>query len=110
MEYTDVKSQIEYGLEKIDENRKIELSLKDFLYLHNLLAELVRFFHQPMHYETLEDVNKFLGDYKNEGAFQLLSDTLHKKFQYRDIFPKDIVEMIDNSEFQNPNPPYYYKP
>ena len=43
-EYTDVKSQIEYGLEKVDENRKIELSLKDFLYLHNLLAELVRFF------------------------------------------------------------------
>lgn len=110
MEYTDVKAQIEYGLEKIDENRKIELSLKDFLYLHNLLAELVRFFHQPMHYKTLEDVNKFLGDYKNEGAFQLLSGVLHDRFQYRDIFPKDIVEMIDKSEFQNPNPPYYYKP
>ena len=110
MEYTDVKSQVEYGLEKVDPNRKIEVSLKDFLYLQNVLGEFIRFFHQPMHYETLEDVNKFLGDYKNEGAFHLLSDVFYTKFQYRDVFPKDIVEMIDNSEFQNPNSPYYYKP
>lgn len=110
MEYTNLKSQVEYGLEKVDPNRKIEISLKDFIFLHNLLAELVRFFHQPMHYETIEDVNEFLGNYPNEGVFQLLSDVLNKKFQYRDIFPKDIVEMFDNSEFENPDKPYYYKP
>lgn len=110
MEYTDVKSQVEFGLEKIDPNRKIEVSLKDFLYLHNVLSEYIRFFHQPMHYETLEDVNKFLGDYKNEGHFHLVKEVFYNKFEYRDVFPKDIVEMIDNSEFENPNPPYYYKP
>ena len=55
-EYTDVESQVEYGLEKIDPNRKIEVSLKDFLYLHNVVSELIRFFHQPLHYQTLEDV------------------------------------------------------
>lgn len=43
-EYTDVESQVEYGLEKIDPNRKIEVSLRDFLYLHNTIAELVSFF------------------------------------------------------------------
>lgn len=110
MEYTDVQSQVEYGLEKVDPNRKIEVSLKDFLYLHNVLAELIRFFHQPVHYETLEDVNKFWGDDKNKAAFHLLSDVFYKKFHYRDIFPADIVNMIDNSEFEHPDPPYYYKP
>jgi hypothetical protein len=107
--YTDIKSQVEYGLEKIDPNRKIEVSLKDFLYLHNILSEYLRFFHQPKHYETLEDVNKFLGDYKNKGHFHLVGEVLHKKFQFRDVFPQDIIEMINNSEFENPQYPYYYK-
>ena len=107
--YTDIESQVEYGLEKIDPNRTIEVSLKDFLYMHNTIAELIRFFHQPMHYETLEDVEKFLGN-KNKGAFHLLSEIHYEKFQYRDIFPEDIKEMIDNSEFENPDFPYYYKP
>jgi hypothetical protein len=106
--HTDVESQVEYGLEKIDPNRKIEVSLKDFLYLHNVIYEFIRFFHQPLHYETLEDVEKFLGN-KKQGAFHLLSEIAYKKFYYQDIFPKDIVEMIDNSEFQHPNFPYYYK-
>ena len=107
--YTDVESQVEYGLEKIDPNRKIEISLKDFLYLHNVVGEFVRFFHQPMHYQSLEDVNTFLGS-KNRGAFHLLCEVYYKKFQYRDVFPKDIQEMIDNSEFEHPDFPYYYKP
>lgn len=105
-ENTDVKSQVEYGLEKIDPNRTIEVSLRDFLYLHNTIDQFVRFFHQPMHYETIEDVNKFLDD----GGFQLLSECLYKKFEYRLTFPEDIRDMIDNSEFENPIPPYYYKP
>jgi hypothetical protein len=107
--YTDVESQVEYGLEKIDPTRKIEVSLKDFLYMHNTIAEFVRFFHQPMHYETLEDVVKFIGNSKH-GAYHLLCEILYNKFQYQDVFPEDIKEMVDNSEFQNPNYPYYYKP
>ncbi len=107
--YTDIESQVEQGLEKIDPSRKIEVSLKDFLYLHNTIAEFIRFFHQPVHYKTLEGVEKFLGD-KDKGGFHLLSEILHKKFNYRDVFPKDIQEMIDNSEFEHPNHPYYYKP
>jgi hypothetical protein len=107
--YTDVESQVEYGLEKIDPNRKIEVSLKDFVFMHNTIAEFVRFFHQPTHYETLEDIEKFLGD-KDKGGFHLLCEILYKKFEYRKVLPKDIREMIDNSEFENPNYPYYYMP
>jgi hypothetical protein len=62
-----------------------------------------------MHYGTLEDVEKFLGN-KDRGGFHLLSEILYKKFNYRDICPKDIIEMIDNSELENPNYPYFYKP
>lgn len=106
--YTDVESQVEYGLEKIDPNRRIDVSLKDFLYLLNTIDEFVRFFHQPKHYESLEDVEKFMGN-KDKGAFHLLCE-VRSKFYYRDIMPKDIQEMIDNSEFENPESPYYYKP
>lgn len=106
--YTDVESQVEYGLEKIDSNRRIDVSLKDFLYLLNTIDEFVRFFHQPKHYESLEDVEKFMGN-KDKGAFHLLCE-VRSKFYYRDIMPKDIQEMIDNSEFENPESPYYYKP
>lgn len=105
--YTDVESQVEYGLEKIDPNRKIEVSLRDFLYLHKTIEEFVRFFHQPLHYQSLNDVEKFLGN-KDQGAFHLLCE-VRRKFYYREVFPKDIQEMIDNSELENPNYPYYYK-
>ncbi len=107
--YTDIEAQVEYGLENIDPNRKIEVSLKDFLYLHKTIDEFVRFFHQPMHYETLEDVEKFLGN-KDKGAFHLLCEILYKKFYYQDVLPEDIKEMIENSKFQNPDYPYYYNP
>ncbi len=107
--YTDIESQVEYDLEKIEPNRKIEVSLKDFLYLHNTIAEFIRFFHQPMHYKTLEDIEKFLGK-KDRGGFHLLSEIFYKRFNYRDVFPKDIQEMIDNSEFEHPDHPYYYEP
>ena len=105
--YTDVESQVGYGLEKIDPNRKIEVSLKDFLYLQNTIEEFVRFFHQPMHFRTLEDVEKFLGN-KDKGVFRLLCE-VRRKFYYRDVLPEDIQQMIDNSELDNPNYPYYYK-
>jgi hypothetical protein len=61
-----------------------------------------------MHYETLEDVTRFMGD-KDKGGFHLLCEILYNKFNYQDVFPKDICEMIDNSEFENPNPPRYYR-
>ncbi len=80
--------------------------MKDFLYLHNTINEFVRFFHQPMHYETLDDVNKFLGD-TDKGGFHLLCEILYKKFNYRDVFPEDIRKMIADAEFENPNPPCY---
>jgi hypothetical protein len=98
--YTDIESQVEFGLEKIDPNRKIEISLRDFLYVHNVIGEFISFFHQPINYETPEDANNFLGN-KERGALHLLWEIYYKKFYYQDIFPEDIKEMIDNGTFQN---------
>lgn len=108
-EYTDVKSQVEYGLDKIDRTRTIEVKLKDFLYLHNVLGEFVRFFHQPLHFQTYEDVSRLVGDVES-GALHLLWECYYRSFQYSDIFPKDIVDMIEDGEFENPIPPYYFPP
>ena len=108
-EYSTVEEQVEYGLERIDPERKIEVSLRDFLYLYNTVGEFVRFFHQPMHYTRLEDVETFMGN-RNNGALHLLWEIYYRKFYYEDIFPGDIRQMIDDSELEHPNPPYYYKP
>ena len=108
-EYTDIEAQVEYGLEKVDGNRMVAVNLRDLLYVHNTISEFVRFFHQPEHYRSLEDVEHFLGN-SEKGGFHLLMESLHKRFQYREIFPEDIRQMIDDSEFENPCPPYYYKP
>lgn len=107
--YTTVEEQVTYGLDEIDPQRTIEVNLRDFLYLHNTIAELVRFFHQPMHYESLEDVERFLGG-RDNGALHLLWECMYKKFEYRDVMPADVVDMIEQGVFDNPVNPYYYKP
>lgn len=108
-EYTGVEEQVEYGLEKIDLDRKIEVSLRDFLYMHNTVGELIRFFHQPMHYQKLEDIEIFLGN-REHGALHLLWEIYYRKFYYENVFPEDIRKMIDDSDFENPKSPYYFKP
>ncbi|MBC2605742.1 hypothetical protein [Pelagicoccus albus] len=105
--YTTVEEQIEYGLDTIDPSEKIEMSLRDFMYLHQTIGELNRFFHQPLHYESIEDVSKFLGS-KDSGAFAAMNRC------YLEIMGKYLPNKISDAfdegvQFENPNPPYYYK-
>jgi hypothetical protein len=102
----EVNEQIEFGLENIDDERVIEMKLKDFIHLYKAIEEFRRFFHQRMHYPTIEDVNIYIGN-KNFGAFSVLNKMYCKVLdQY---LPKDIEELIDDNKFQNPKYPYYYK-
>ena len=105
-DYTTVEEQVEYGLDAISPDRKVEVSLQDLFYVYQVLTEFVRFFHQPMHYPNIELVEKFLGD-ADEGAFRLLHECVYGKL--RDVWPEDVIEKIDDSVFQNPKFPYYYK-
>ncbi|RYG75340.1 hypothetical protein EON80_01010 [bacterium] len=108
-EYTTVREQVEYGLDKIAEDRTIEVSLRDLMYVYKTLGEFVRFFHQPMHYPTLAHVKEFLGTV-DEGAAQVLTECYYEKLSLYYKGPKDIKDMIDESEFDHPLPPHYYKP
>jgi len=105
--YTSVEEQVEYGLNTIDPDRKIEVSLKDLMFAYQTIGLLINFFHQPLHFPSLESVEKFLGD-DNQGAYHLLSEVYYKRLY--GIWPEDIRRGFDESRFDNPNPPYYYKP
>jgi hypothetical protein len=105
--YTTVEEQIEYGLQTIESDRKIELSLKDLMYVHQTIGEFIRFFHQPMHYQKLDDVTRFLGSF-DKGALSALHRCYHTML--RDCMPEDIEKAFEDGErFENPDPPYYYK-
>ncbi len=73
------------------------------------IEELNRFFHQPMHYTTLEDVTKYIGN-ANSGAYALI----HKMYYHMlwNYLPKDIRAKMgwETDELVNPIPPYYFKP
>jgi hypothetical protein len=51
--YTNVEEQVEYGLDTIPEDRLVSVPLRDLMYSFQTFRELVRFFHQPLHRQTL---------------------------------------------------------
>ncbi|MDT7603568.1 MAG: hypothetical protein QOF61_1565 [Acidobacteriota bacterium] len=105
--YTGVEEQVEYGLDTISLDRKIEVSLRDLMYAYQTFGLLVNFFHNPDHFPTLESVNKFLGD-DECGAMHLLKENYYRRLY--DVFPPDIRRGFEESRYYNPDPPYYYKP
>lgn len=105
--YTDLEAQVAYGLDTVDPARKIEVPLKDLLFAYQTIGLLINFFHQPMHFPTLESVKNFLGLEGDDGAYRLLSEIYYKRL--RDVWPPDIRRAFDESRFDNPNAPYYYR-
>ncbi|MDP8169975.1 hypothetical protein QJU96_01560 [Pasteurella skyensis] len=102
----EINEQIEFGLDTIDPNRTVEIKLKDLMLIYKTFEELNRFFHQPMHYPTMEDINTFLGN-KDVGAFSIIG-----KIYYRVLnkyIPKNIMEKVEEDFFSPENSPYYYK-
>ncbi len=106
-ENVSIKEIVEYGLETISDDRLISVNLKDLIYIHQVLSEYNRFFHQPMHYPKFENISNFLGDKNSGGGYEVLTTALYQKI--RKMIPPDIEEMMDDSIFQNPIYPAYYK-
>jgi hypothetical protein len=104
----EINEQIEYGFNSIDSEAKIEVSLRDFMLIYKTFAEFNRFFHQPLHYPTIEDIEIFLGN-RNFDAYSII-----RKIYY-DILDKYIPKEIEdkfgeeNDQLSNPHYPYYYK-
>ncbi|MEY4484999.1 MAG: hypothetical protein RL693_2451 [Verrucomicrobiota bacterium] len=106
--YTTVEQQIEFGLDSIDEDETVKISLRDLMYVFQTMGEINRFFHQKMHYTELSDVEKFLGT-KKSGAYAAIHHCYYKIL--RNSLPEHIESAFGEGErFNHPDPPYYYKP
>lgn len=104
----DINEQIEFGLDSIDPEQKIEIRLKDFMMIYKTFEEFNRFFHQPLHYPSIEDIEIYLGN-KDSGAYSVISKIYYQILpQY---LPKEIEEKFGekNDPFDISKYPYYYK-
>jgi hypothetical protein len=105
--YTNVEEQVEYGLDTIPEDRLVSVPLRDLMYAFQTFRELVRFFHQPLHWQSLEDVSRFIGN-KDSGALHLIWENYYGRLG--DSLPPDIEAAFDTDRFDNPKTPWYYEP
>jgi len=106
--YAKTKDIVEFGLNKIPEEQTITMNLRDFMYIFRSLEEYMRFFHQPLHYQTLEDVQEFLGTVRSNDGFRVLSTAVYQKL-YKVELPEEIEKMIDEDVFDHPLFPKYYR-
>lgn len=103
------KQRVEYGLESIPSDRSVPVSLRDLMYVHQVLEELVQFFYQPMHYPDLDSVQDFVGMRGSGGAFDCLSEAYYKRM--RAMLPIDMHDALgDGERFEHPVKPAYYEP
>ena len=104
----DINKQIEFGLNSVDPEKTIEIKLKDFMIIYKTFEEFNRFFHQPMHYPSIEDLEIYLGN-KDSGAYSIINKIYYKVLpQY---LPKEIEEKFgeEDDPFDISEYPYYYK-
>lgn len=107
-EYTENLEEIAtFGFEVIDPDEKVEVNLKDLMYVFSTLQEYQRFFHQPLNYQSMEDIEQFLGSVNDRGGFKLLHTSIHEKM--RGMLPKHISDKYVEGDFDSPKLPLYYK-
>ena len=106
MESTSAENRVNFGLDKIDKNRTVEVNLRDLIFAFKTFEELIRFFHQPRHYQTLKNVEEFIGN-KNEGTYRLIHQNYYENLQK--FIPNDIMNLIEDGELEHPSLPEYFK-
>lgn len=107
-ETKDITNQIKHGLESIDPNEMVQIRLKDFIQIYKTFEEFNRFFHQAMHYPTIEEIEDFIGN-KDIGGYSAIHEMYYKILPK--YLPKEIEEHFgkSNDPFQHPKKPHYYK-
>ncbi|SCZ58425.1 hypothetical protein SAMN04488118_103289 [Epibacterium ulvae] len=97
-----------YGIdEKIDANTTVQVPLRDLLKVHATLGEFNRFFHQPLHYQTVDQVNEFLGSFDDPRAYKLLHTAYYELLG--EMLPDYVNDMFSDGHFDAPFSPYYFK-
>jgi hypothetical protein len=97
--FTTIEECVEYGLDQVDEERVVEVPLRDLLFVHKTLGELIRFFQNPSHYPDLDTVHDFVGN-TEEGALRVLWDAHHEKLS--EAFPTDVASAVESGDFDHP--------
>lgn len=103
---TNQEEIVSYNLDKIDEGETVEVNLKDLVYVYRTLQEYIRFFHQPLHYQSMDDIHKFLGTVNEKAGFTILNTSVYEKLY--DMMPEHINEMFNEGDFDCPKIPFYY--
>ncbi len=105
--YSTPIQRVEYGLDTIPPERKVTVGLRDLMYIHQTLAEFVRFFHQPTHYPDLQAIENFLGTRGSGDAYDALIEAQYHRI--RSMIPADIDDAFgEGDRFEHPLLPAYY--
>ena len=107
-EHASIREIVEFGLDTIPESETVEVSVRDLVFLHQVLGELNRFFHQPDHYKSVDDVIAFLGARGDGGAFEVVHEAYYTKL--RSMMPLLMEKKIEAGDFEHPKNPEYFQP
>lgn len=84
--------EIEKLLSPISDTETIEVNLKQLLLVYRAIEDWRGFFHNPMHYPTVEDVSKYLGN-KRSGMYAVMDHIYMKTFEQ--LLPGDIEDRLE---------------
>ncbi|MDR6803128.1 hypothetical protein J2Y45_000398 [Dyadobacter sp. BE34] len=84
--------EIEKLLSPISDAETIEVNLKQLLLVYRAIEDWRGFFHNPMHYPTVEDVSKYLGN-RRSGMYAVMDHIYMKTFEQ--LLPSDIEDRLE---------------
>ncbi|WP_254411201.1 hypothetical protein [Dyadobacter diqingensis] len=84
--------EIEQDLNSISDTETIEVNLKQLLLVYKGIEDWRRFFHNPMHYPSIKEVEKYLGNRKT-GMYAVMNHIYIKTFD--GLLPDDIEERLE---------------
>lgn len=87
-----IEQKIKREIDSINENEKVEINLKDLLYLFKVMEEFNNFFHQESNYQNSFEVQ----DYMKSGAYNVIRELYYDTLW--SCLPKDIQTKIENGD------------
>lgn len=104
MKKNAIENQVYYGIDKIDENRTVEINLRQLILIYKTISELISFFHQENHYKTIDDIHRYIGN-KKTGIFSVLCKINYE--DYEALLPQEVKDILESDEFYSPVKQYY---
>ncbi|MCE6987856.1 hypothetical protein [Dyadobacter sp. CY323] len=84
--------EIEIELDLISETETIEVNLKQLLLVYKAVEDWRSFFHNSMHYSTIDDLTNYVGNRK-EGMYATMNHIYMETFGQ--LLPGDIEDRLE---------------